>query len=981
MKRLRAGIGMALWIGITLLVLVLAISNCGSSQTGEGDHVISETVIWKDRTVMVDSIEVKESGTLIIEDSLIIVNNTGPSPTIYIFGTLIMNSSTMMPRDHEAEERYYFKVYGNCILNDNEFIRVNSLAFFTSEISLSGNTIRRTKADGIFLNGDLDSENTPIIDGNTIIDSELYGIRLLDAEAEFRNNQIQRTNLDGFHITSSIVSLTNTEFSEVGRHRITVAKNSTLDLHAISNFTKSFVWFQDDSSVVRYHNADGVTTIEPDESSSRDYMSLAILLGFIAIICLGGVNLFYQMNRDKVVKGKYSPQDLSVRGDTREGFELPDGVDPSTVENQVAFGDMAMSGGQYEAALKYYLEAMTSIRSDDILVRKGNTLEKMQRYQEAYDSYEAAYKINGNNKDAIEGMWWLKDLIRTNEAVQDEIAEKVYEFIREPDAAPPKEIEQALEDAKKEKLEDAKRAALEDAETDTTDDDIGEGGSEGDEESQIQHPGIGNNSDNTAGDLLSDSSEDDLDIDGDEPDEEITPIKIIEKAPQPPSQGSGQQPPPRVDPAIPPEPSQKPPQDQIPSELSESFKGLGQRPRTEGDEQIPFSRGGPFSSGPERTLHLDEQLSMGQPDSKDDTQADDPENDETSDGDETNKEDEAGESDQEEEEIIPRLYEEFSDDLRIPLLQMNIETVLKELDIKRLYFEDKDILLRQIATALANGKHIIFYGPPGTGKSAIAREICECYGVDFSLVTGTSDWSTFDTIGGYMLEDNGDLRFSTGLFLRSHQDYGVPINRWLIIDEINRADIDKAFGPMFSALAGDSVVIPQKIEGKYIEIEGKPKDHHIVEPHRFFIHPEWHILATMNTFDKSSLYEMSYAFMRRFSFIGVQIPEDLDLAVKGLVEVWNMDVDKKTMEKTTILWKIINDYRKIGPAILEDILKCVLATNDYTSAITMYVIPQFEGLEDRKLRRFMDTVLQKLSDVVDVNLLKISFEDFFNMGS
>ena len=40
----------------------------------------------------------------------------------------------------------------------------------------------------------------------------------------------------------------------------------------------------------------------------------------------------------------------------------------------------------------------------------------------------------------------------------------------------------------------------------------------------------------------------------------------------------------------------------------------------------------------------------------------------------------------------------------------------------------------------------------------------------------------------------------------------------------------------------------------------------------------WRIIGTMNTFDKASLYQLSFAFMRRFAFVDVDPPEQVAYA-------------------------------------------------------------------------------------------------------
>jgi MoxR-like ATPase len=45
----------------------------------------------------------------------------------------------------------------------------------------------------------------------------------------------------------------------------------------------------------------------------------------------------------------------------------------------------------------------------------------------------------------------------------------------------------------------------------------------------------------------------------------------------------------------------------------------------------------------------------------------------------------------------------------------------------------------------------------------------------------------------------------------------------------------------------------------------------------------WRLIGTMNTLDKNLLFELSYAFMRRFTFVELGAPDE-DWNAPGLVD-------------------------------------------------------------------------------------------------
>ncbi len=350
-----------------------------------------------------------------------------------------------------------------------------------------------------------------------------------------------------------------------------------------------------------------------------------------------------------------------------------------------------------------------------------------------------------------------------------------------------------------------------------------------------------------------------------------------------------------------------------------------------------------------------------------------------------------------------------------------------------LYFEDAAALRSEIEASLNSGKHIIFTGPPGTGKTKLAKEICRQCAADLPQVDGhtfttaTSEWTAFDTIGGYVpstdTEESGDeLTFQPRLFLNCfRREQAGIVNDWLVIDEINRSDIDKAFGQLFSVLSGDSVELPYERQ-KQVEIVSVDSDASDDElraissnPDVFPVTPSWRLLATMNTYDKASLYEMSYAFMRRFNFVHVGIPdletddgtiraslldpdEDDNYAAAWLAEEPSLEPTLETIyRELAVIWKVVNDYpRSIGPSIVRDILGYTAAygvggnpdrsKDALTAAIVGMVYPQLEGLRPDKqcnlVREFSGEWETDRDDVrLDVNekRLKAKAADYFDI--
>jgi hypothetical protein len=163
-----------------------------------------------------------------------------------------------------------------------------------------------------------------------------------------------------------------------------------------------------------------------------------------------------------------------------------------------------------------------------------------------------------------------------------------------------------------------------------------------------------------------------------------------------------------------------------------------------------------------------------------------------------------------------------------------------------------DSVYAAVVAALATGKHVVIAGPAGSGKTTLALAIAKAAvqagrSEGAALATASPKWTASDTVG----------RVGEGGFSMGHVLAAAGKKKWLVIDEIERAKPDKAFGDLSSFLAG----LPLSLPDGSREVAA-PKD--------------WRIVATRDSSRGSG--GASAALQRRFAEIRLPRPDAADLA-------------------------------------------------------------------------------------------------------
>lgn len=201
---------------------------------------------------------------------------------------------------------------------------------------------------------------------------------------------------------------------------------------------------------------------------------------------------------------------------------------------------------------------------------------------------------------------------------------------------------------------------------------------------------------------------------------------------------------------------------------------------------------------------------------------------------------------------------------------------------------------RMVEVAIASSRAVLLVGPPGTGKTEILEQVVDridrdparfgftSEGVDAAWVTPEEEWTFEKLVLGETVID-GEIVSVEGDLLQA-----IRRNQWLVLDETNRADMDRVLGGVLTWLSGKKVRVgAQRRPGEaavpvYLEwtdqAESQVRAIETPPSVEYAAGSEWRVLGTYNAVDAQRVFRMGQALSRRFKHVPVPPASESDFA-------------------------------------------------------------------------------------------------------
>ncbi|MFF3285633.1 DUF4357 domain-containing protein [Streptomyces sp. NPDC003023] len=218
--------------------------------------------------------------------------------------------------------------------------------------------------------------------------------------------------------------------------------------------------------------------------------------------------------------------------------------------------------------------------------------------------------------------------------------------------------------------------------------------------------------------------------------------------------------------------------------------------------------------------------------------------------------------------------------------------------------------LEEMRELLTDERQLVLYGPPGTGKTYLAMKLAEHFGggpEQVKIVQFHPSYSYEDFFEGFRPAEDAEtrevaFRLTAGplreLADLASREGNRHIPHFLIIDEINRANLAKVFGELYFLL---------EYRTKSVRLTYSGDD--------FALPPNLFVIGTMNTADRS-IALVDAAMRRRFAFVELS-PRTEPTA--GLLARW-LEREGRDLEPARLLdalnARIDDQDFAIGPSYL-----------------------------------------------------------------